>query len=526
MLSGLAQAGSDAITCQGFGGLAAIGLGLMNSGTIKIDTKNAVPLDSQTLAALPKDPVTIMSEGNKFEIKIQNTEITINGMQILPFTILTSLHGKLTPLLLFSGRNINRSAVVLTTFAFFYALPAYLALGAIWRLSVLIGHPFDLASNQKWRFWILILFAFSSITGIILGLAGMGSAAHFSTGHGILGLITFILIIPTVTVSFLRLRSTAPLPPPMVYAGIKGAIAGFKGESKIYVISALFHNLLLQFGMISWIQGFSILRSISLCIVDAILTAPTVVGLVSFLLFLQVGATSLVGLRIWFEQRIAKKEKLMAEGGVVEKGSGGNPILQRSDTMKTFGFNEREASPERSESRMRNTTELKGREDSKIGWPSKVRKFGEEDTMPARSTSPSDSNPFDDPNETDTKRQTINGRNVHYNEKLGGYETERDSEYTASDPGDYGRDEQKPGSYRPSSEIEPRAYDRYGQPYPTYDRYGQPYEPQDRELQQDYQSFSRPRTRDGEPKGRPSGEEIRIQYSSLMPTFTSPQQRR
>lgn len=95
MLSGLAQAGSDAITCQGFGGLAAIGLGLMNSGTIKIDTKNPVPLDSQTLAALPKDPVTILSEGNKFEIKIQSTEITINGMQIVPFAVLTSLHGKL-----------------------------------------------------------------------------------------------------------------------------------------------------------------------------------------------------------------------------------------------------------------------------------------------------------------------------------------------------------------------------------------------------------------------------------------------
>lgn len=424
-----------------------------------------------------------------------------------------------------SRKKNNRHTVALTTFAFFYALPAYLALGAIWRLSMLVGYPFNLASNQKWRFWILVLFVFSSITGIIFGIAGMGGAAHFSSGHGILGLVTLILITPTVIVSVLRLRSTAQLPPPMVYTGIKGLITGLRGESRIYVISALFHNFLLQLGMISWIQGFSLLRSISLCVVDAVLTAPTVVGLVSFLLFLQVGAMSLVGLRIWFEQRIAKKEKLIAEGGVVEIGPEGKPVLQRSDTMKTFGFNERDASPERSESRTRNTTELKGREDSKIGWPSKVRKFGEEDTMPARYKLPLDSNPSVGPNGPEAKRQTANGRNVQYNEKLGGYETERNSEYTASDPGDFGRDEQKPGSYRPSSEVEPRAYDKYGQPYPVYDRYGQRYEPQDRELQQDYQSFSRPRTRDGD-LTRPSGEEIRVQYSNFTPTSTAPEQRR
>lgn len=94
MLSGLAQAGINAITCQGFGGIAAIGLGLINSGTIKFDLKNAVPLDNATLTALPKEPISILSEGNKFEISIQDTKVTVNGMAIVPFAVLTALHSE------------------------------------------------------------------------------------------------------------------------------------------------------------------------------------------------------------------------------------------------------------------------------------------------------------------------------------------------------------------------------------------------------------------------------------------------
>lgn len=111
MLSSLAQAGTNAITCQGFGGIAALALGLKNSGTIKIDTKNPVPLDNQTLAALPKDPIRISSEGNTFEINIQNTDVTVNGMKILPFAIVTSLHGKLPPFIFF--HIIRRKYIVM-----------------------------------------------------------------------------------------------------------------------------------------------------------------------------------------------------------------------------------------------------------------------------------------------------------------------------------------------------------------------------------------------------------------------------
>ena len=91
MLSSLAQAGVNSLTCQGFGGIASIGLGLQNSGAIKFNS--SAGLDNQTLALLPKDPITVTSEGNTFQITIQDMQVTINGLKIVPFAVLTALHG-------------------------------------------------------------------------------------------------------------------------------------------------------------------------------------------------------------------------------------------------------------------------------------------------------------------------------------------------------------------------------------------------------------------------------------------------
>jgi hypothetical protein len=69
--------------------------------------------------------------------------------------------------------------------AFFFALPAYLALGAIWRFSDMIGYPIDDAKMKKWRILILFGFLLFAFIGIILGIVGKGSAAHFQTAHSV-----------------------------------------------------------------------------------------------------------------------------------------------------------------------------------------------------------------------------------------------------------------------------------------------------------------------------------------------------
>ncbi|KAH7128592.1 hypothetical protein B0J11DRAFT_578782 [Dendryphion nanum] len=430
MLSSILQAGTDALTCQGFGGIAAVGLGLVNSGTIKIDTKNAVPLDNQTLAALPKDPITIVSEGNRFEIKIQSTEVTINGQKIVPFAVFTALH------------------VLLTSIAFLFALPAYLALGAILRLSSLMGHPVNTAKNTKWRFGVFVyLFVPTALLGTVFGIVAMGNAAHFRSGHSIFGLIAFLFLVPTTIFTILRLRCTEAVPS-AVFSGVKGIPTMYKSPARPILISATLVQITLQFGTIAWTTGFSELRSISLCVVDAILTAPTIVGALTLLLFLQIAANALVGLRGWIEQRIAKQERLLSSGD--EAGD-----MKRSNTMATFGFDPaaRNFSPAPSDASstrpvlaQRTTTELLGREDSTIGWPRDVRKVGEEDSVPMKRTTQDLFSPTEE-----NSRQNMSGRRLTYNEKLGGYEKDKNRVSVQEIDG--------PGPVlavgRPDSEIEP-----------------------------------------------------------------------
>lgn len=97
-LQGIAQTGIDTITCAGVGGLAALALGVMQSPVLKDNKGNATspPLDNTTLAALPKGPVTVMNQGNKFTINIAEQAVTINGLELKPFAIMTALHGKCT----------------------------------------------------------------------------------------------------------------------------------------------------------------------------------------------------------------------------------------------------------------------------------------------------------------------------------------------------------------------------------------------------------------------------------------------
>lgn len=89
------QIAIDALTCQGIGGLAAVALGVMSADKGKpsaMGTPN-VPLDPQVLGSLPQGPVEFTSEGNTFRIVLKDTAISINGLPVIPFGILTAFHG-------------------------------------------------------------------------------------------------------------------------------------------------------------------------------------------------------------------------------------------------------------------------------------------------------------------------------------------------------------------------------------------------------------------------------------------------
>ncbi|KAF2623265.1 hypothetical protein BU25DRAFT_462164 [Macroventuria anomochaeta] len=367
-IMGGGQLAIDMLTCQGIGGLASVALGAMNASKNKtsvMDMMSSVPLDPRVVGSLPQGPVEFTSEGNTFRIVLKDAEISINGLPIIPFGILTALH------------------VLFIMLAFLLTLPLYLVLGVVWRLSVLAGYPVNEAKNKRWRLGLLITFGMSAVIGIAIGMVGMGDSRHFRDGHGVFGLIALILVFPTVGFTIMRLRSEALYPAPATFAGIKAPFALFKSpDQRIYIISGILIQLVFALGQLTFINGFSTLRSISLCVVDAVLTSNSVAGLMGLLLMVQITAAGMIGIRTWLEQHIAKREKAGVQRmTIVEAGA-----KIRKDSIATFGFDgTRSNAPppldlERPPLVQRNTEELKGFADEKISTPFNVHKEGTADS--------------------------------------------------------------------------------------------------------------------------------------------------
>jgi hypothetical protein len=90
----------DTLSCQGIGGVASAAFGAMaaakaNASMMAMMNMSA-PLDPTVLQALPRGPIMLSSEGNIFEIVIESQSLTINGLALVPFAVLTGLHGTLS----------------------------------------------------------------------------------------------------------------------------------------------------------------------------------------------------------------------------------------------------------------------------------------------------------------------------------------------------------------------------------------------------------------------------------------------
>jgi hypothetical protein len=270
----------------------------------------------------------------------------------------------------------------------------------------------------------------------------------------VLGLIALIIAIPTVIVSFFRLRTPTPQPAPCAFASLRQLPALLKGPQKVHVYSGILVQLTLGLSMVCWIEGWNDLRSISLCVVDAVLSSSIMVKLTNLLVFLQIGAMAIFGLRHYLEVRIAKMEATKAKGGDIITDYVNEKIAackaqakahKRTDTIKTWGFDA--APPSLPSENVRRTAELLGREDSQIGWPSEVRRFGEEDPASPRA-----------PAQNGLPHSTLFPSDARtYNPKLGGFEDDRSPRFPPPPEQPVGLASQPPsayGDYRSSSIYE------------------------------------------------------------------------
>lgn len=116
-----------------------------------------------------------------------------------------------------------------------------------------------------------------------------------------------ILSVPAFIVTIIRLRTEIPHPLPSAFVGIQG-FKLIKTNQRIYLISSLLLQTLLSLSQLQALNGFQDLRAVSICVVDAVLTAPLVSAIIATLLMVQLTAMGLVGTRQWLEQHIAKRE--------------------------------------------------------------------------------------------------------------------------------------------------------------------------------------------------------------------------
>lgn len=115
-ISELGQRVIDTIGCEGFGGLALLGLGLFESGTISLSSASSVNI-TFIKQAIPRGTLRFTNNGNMYTIDgvvvADNIEsnilgaaagITVNGSTVITFAVFLTLHSKCSFVLFFLFR--------------------------------------------------------------------------------------------------------------------------------------------------------------------------------------------------------------------------------------------------------------------------------------------------------------------------------------------------------------------------------------------------------------------------------------
>ncbi|KAJ9201671.1 hypothetical protein DTO021D3_7046 [Paecilomyces variotii] len=275
LIDSLLQKSSDALTCEGIGGLFGVLSGLMASKTLPQSISSTDDLNSSALG-LPTTPVTIQNSGNEFNIDLQKITLSVNGLSVVKFAVLTALH------------------VLFVISAYFFILPSILSLHLIERIAQLSAKPLRTNKSKRWSKYLeYFIYLPLSISGTILGIIGMGSSRHLRTAHGIIGLITLILTI----LSFAFSHAIT-----MIFENNN------KAKAKSTTISAVMTYTLLGISLLAMISGFSDLRSFSFCILQNI-PLPILVGIGVGIVGGVNAFGTLLGVKCWLERRVTQQGK-------------------------------------------------------------------------------------------------------------------------------------------------------------------------------------------------------------------------
>ncbi|KAF9877187.1 hypothetical protein CkaCkLH20_05453 [Colletotrichum karsti] len=313
-ISMAAQAGVNALTCQGVGGIGLVMLGLVRSKTIPLDAFTSKGNVTKVLKqAIPSGTINLANDGNFYAIDGQIIKdalgdniigaangVEINGMKLPGWIAFLVLH------------------ILFAIVAYINVLPLAIGLEHFRNLMIRVNVPQVLPNVHKWNniMWLFII-APSLIVVLVFGVLVFGQSTHFRTAHGIISLITTLVGIGALLLH-LAIKARAPPPLPNTSRPAPAIPLTALPNIRVYV-----NQLFLVLSFASVISGFADLSSVALCFTQVVpFDLALMLGFGLSTVFV-LGST-VSGLDIALTFRAAfKRRKGDASAGAVESGRGG-----------------------------------------------------------------------------------------------------------------------------------------------------------------------------------------------------------
>ncbi|KAL2882101.1 hypothetical protein SGCOL_002363 [Colletotrichum sp. CLE4] len=273
-ISMAAQAGVNALTCQGVGGLGLIGFGLIRSKTIALDSFNNGNVTKTAKQVIPTGIIKISNEGHSYAIDGQvirdslgNSIINAaNGIEVNGF----KLPGWIAFLVLH---------ILFAIIAYINILPLAIGLEHMRNLLLRINAPQILPNVQKWNniMWLFIMGP-SVVVVLIFGILVTAKSSHFRTAHGSVTLVCssmsqHIISLFTTLVGLaaflMHLAIKARAPPQLPNTSRSGPTPPAPLLS-LPNIRVMVNQLFLILSFASVITGFADLSSVALCFTQII----------------------------------------------------------------------------------------------------------------------------------------------------------------------------------------------------------------------------------------------------------------
>ncbi|KAL2070919.1 hypothetical protein VTL71DRAFT_13945 [Oculimacula yallundae] len=301
----LVQAGMDALSCQGVGGIVAIVFGLVQSKTINLGNINLKDLESSTPTignvSLPDQEFVIRSEGNTYRLNPAKGvgSISVNGLGIFPLVGVAAAH------------------IVFAILAHFAAIPLFVLLFNYFKITNMLNRnisPTRAPPLPRWLIWLGYSIVPLTFITFGFGVAFRAGGKHFTTPHEILGLLVFLqTLFAAAMTQYLRQN------PPLTDGNERSLFVKRVKIANIVNLGILF--LLTQMTLVF---SFSDLSALSLCISQTIIPTSIWAALGWILMGPLTLAIGLQALLIWLKWLEHKKKAAWKVHGFEKFEKGAN----------------------------------------------------------------------------------------------------------------------------------------------------------------------------------------------------------